>query len=106
MRKPEQWMPFAAEVARGTSLTKIVNDVGLPIHRHTAWRWRHRLLAALDPPKPKRLGGIVEIDETFSLGISKGTAARRAALRPRTVRPAIAAPERSYPVCRISKFRS
>src|SRR5271157_5247772 len=72
MRKPELWMRYAAELARGTSLTKIVDDVGLPINRHTAWRWRHRLLAALEPPKPERLGGIVEVDETFFLRSFKG----------------------------------
>jgi hypothetical protein len=72
MRKPELWMPYAAELARGTSLTKIVDEVGLPINRHTAWRWRHRLLAALEPPKAERLGGIVEVDETFFLRSFKG----------------------------------
>jgi transposase-like protein len=72
MRKPELWMPYAAELARGTSLTKIVEDVGLPINRRTAWRWRHRLLTALEPPKPERLGGIVEVDETFLLRSFKG----------------------------------
>ncbi len=49
MRKPELWMRYAAELARGTSLTKIVDDVALPINRLTAWRWRRRLLAALEP---------------------------------------------------------
>ena len=72
MRKPELWMRYAAELARGTSLTKIVEEVGLPINRHTAWRWRHRLLPALDPAKPERLGGIVEVDETFFLRSFKG----------------------------------
>jgi transposase-like protein len=72
MRKPEQWLPFARELARGTSLTKIVDQVGLPINRHTAWRWRHRLLGALAAPKPEALGGVVEIDETFFLRSFKG----------------------------------
>ena len=72
MRKPELWMRYAAELVRGTSLTKIVDDVGLPINRHTAWRWSHRLLAALEPPKPERLDGIVEVDETFFLRSFKG----------------------------------
>ena len=90
MRKPELWMRYAAELV-GASLTKIVDDVGLPINRHTAWRWRHRLLAALEPPKPERLDGIVEVDETFFLRSSRvrqagqeraGTAiARRTVLR-------------------------
>jgi hypothetical protein len=72
MRKPELWMRYAAELARGTSLTKIVDDVGLPINRLTALRWRHRLLAALEPKTSERLGGIVEVDETFFLRSFKG----------------------------------
>jgi hypothetical protein len=72
MKKPELWTRYAAELARGASLTKIVVDVGLPINRLTAWRWRHRLLAALEPKKPDRLGGIVEVDETFFLRSFKG----------------------------------
>jgi transposase-like protein len=72
MRKPELWTRYAAELARGTSLAKIVDDVGLPINRLTAWRWRHRLLAALEPGTPERLGGIVEVDETFFLRSFKG----------------------------------
>jgi transposase-like protein len=72
MRKPEQWLPYAKELARGTSLTKIVDEVGLPINRHTAWRWRHRLLAALASPKLEPLGGVIEVDETFFLRSFKG----------------------------------
>ena len=72
MRKPELWTRYAAELARGASLTKVVDDVGLPINRLTAWRWRHRLLAALEPSKPERLGGIIEVDETFFLRSFKG----------------------------------
>ena len=106
MRKPELWMRYAAELARGTSLTKIVDDVGLPINRHTAWRWRHRLLAALEPPKVERLDGIVEVDETFFPGASRVVALGSVALRRRTVRRAIAVPARSCPACRISRFRS
>jgi hypothetical protein len=54
---------------RRTSLTKIVDEIGLPINRLTAWRWRHRLLAAHEPKDPERLGGIVEVDGTLSSSV-------------------------------------
>ena len=38
----------------------------------TAYRWRHRFLAALNADKPKSLEGIVEVDETFILESFKG----------------------------------
>src|SRR5208337_2049957 len=38
----------------------------------TAFRWRHRFLAAPALDKPTRLNGIVEADETFILESFKG----------------------------------
>jgi transposase-like protein len=58
MRKPELWSGYAKRLASGTSPTKIVECADMAISRHTAWRWRHRLLA----PPPR---GGVEADETF-----------------------------------------
>jgi len=37
------------------------------VHYTTAFRWRHRFLAALSNDKPKTLPGIVESDEMFIL---------------------------------------
>jgi hypothetical protein len=65
-------MRYAAHLARGTSLTSIVAGDDMPINRHTAWRCRHRLLSALEPSRPQRLGGVVEVDETFFLRSFKG----------------------------------
>ena len=42
------------------------------IHPSTAFRWRHRFLAALNHDKPERLSGVVEADETFILESFKG----------------------------------
>ena len=42
------------------------------MHSTTAFRWRHRFLAALNQDKPARLNGIVEADETFILESFKG----------------------------------
>ena len=72
MRKPELWSGYARHLASGTSLTKIVECGDMVISRHTAWRWRHRLLAPLAAAKPERLGGVVEADETFFLRSFKG----------------------------------
>ncbi|MCW2282594.1 transposase-like protein [Rhodoblastus acidophilus] len=72
MRKPELWSGYARHLASGTSLTKIVECSDMAISRHTAWRWRHRLLTPLAATKPERLGGVVEADETFFLRSFKG----------------------------------
>lgn len=72
MRKPELWSRYATHLSRGTSLTRIVAAADMPISRLTAWRWRHRLLAALGPKDAVRLAGIVEVDETFFLRSFKG----------------------------------
>lgn len=72
MRKPELWMRYAAHLAQGTSLTRIIAAGDVPINRLTAWRWRHRLLAALALPDPGRLSGVVEADEAFLLRSFKG----------------------------------
>jgi transposase-like protein len=71
MRKPELWLTYAQLLADGLSLNQIV-DKNIGISRLTAWRWRHRLLGALAPRRPDRLGGIVEVDETFFLRRFKG----------------------------------
>lgn len=42
------------------------------VHYTTAFRWRHRFLAALAGDKPKTLSGLVEGDETFILESFKG----------------------------------
>ena len=71
MRKPELWVEYAGHISQGTSLSKIITT-GIDICRHTAFRWRHRLLSVLTVSKDKALGGIIEADETFFLKSFKG----------------------------------
>ncbi len=54
----------------GVSLAQAARRCG--VHPTTAFRWRHRFLAALSGDKPKALSGIVEGDETFILESFKG----------------------------------
>jgi hypothetical protein len=75
-------MRDAAHLARGTSLTKIVAGDDVTVDRHAAWRWRHRLLSALKPAKPERLGGVVEVDERFFLRSFKRHRGRKRGARP------------------------
>ncbi len=70
------------------------------IHPSTAFRWRHRFLAALNHDKPERLSGVVEADETFILEFLQGSPGRSGQARPSAAaRPPSAA-------SRTSKFRS
>jgi transposase-like protein len=71
MRKSELWTDFTAHFSRGTSLANIAKS-GIGISRHTAFRWRHRLLGALAVQGDGHLGGVVEADETFFLRSFKG----------------------------------
>jgi transposase-like protein len=45
----------------------------LGAHRMTVWRWRMRILAALEGMGARRLGGIVEADEKFFRESRKGS---------------------------------
>jgi transposase-like protein len=45
----------------------------LGVDRMTVWRWRMRLLAAFDGVGARRLGGIVEADETYMRESRKGS---------------------------------
>jgi len=71
MRKPELWSDFAAHFSTGLSLSKIAGT-GIGLCRHTAFRWRHRLLKALAPAVPDRFSGVAEADEKFFLRSFKG----------------------------------
>lgn len=65
LRMRGKWDQQAKAMIDGVSLSKAADRCG--VHRTTAFRWRHRFLAALSDDKPKTLNGIVESDETFVL---------------------------------------
>lgn len=70
LHNKERWLDQARALIEGESLAKAAERC--QIHPSTAFRWRHRFLAALNFDKPKRLSGIVEADETFILESFKG----------------------------------
>ncbi len=69
LHRKEQWLAFAASLAEGETIRGAAARCG--IAPSTAFRWRHRFLAAVRQ-SPDRLAGIVEADETFALKSRKG----------------------------------
>lgn len=70
LRYPERWADQAQALIAGETIAKAAKRLG--VDYTTAFRWRHRFLAALNQDKPARLSGIVEADETFILESFKG----------------------------------
>jgi transposase-like protein len=70
LRMKEKWAAQTEALIDGVSTAKAAQRCG--VHYTTAFRWRHRFLAALAGDKPKALNGIVEGDETFILESFKG----------------------------------
>ena len=67
---PDRWGLQADALMAGETIAQAARRCG--VHSTTAFRWRHRFLAALNQDKPARLNGIVEADETFILESFKG----------------------------------
>ena len=70
LRMKDKWATQTEAMIDGVSTAKAAERCG--VHYTTAFRWRHRFLAALAGDKPKALAGIVEGDETFILESFKG----------------------------------
>ena len=71
LRKRELWLEHGRALVDGVSLRKVAErcDVALS----TAFRWRHRNLAAPKDVQAPSLTGIVEADETYFLRSAKGS---------------------------------
>ena len=67
---PDRWNDQAQALIEGDTIAKAAERC--KIDYTTAFRWRHRFLAALNGDKPKTLSGLVEADETFILESFKG----------------------------------
>ena len=83
MRKPERWSLFLQALSAGhRSLDDLhkFGDVG--VSRRTLWRWRKVVLQALGDDEPKRLKGIVEVDETYFRESFKGSRGWKRGNRP------------------------
>jgi transposase-like protein len=70
LHHPDRWNDQAAALISGESLALAAKRCD--VHPSTAFRWRHRFLAALNLDKPPSLSGLVEADETFILESFKG----------------------------------
>jgi transposase-like protein len=70
LRMKDKWATQTEALIEGVSTAKAARRCD--VHYTTAFRWRHRFLAALAGDKPKTLDGIVEGDETFILESFKG----------------------------------
>jgi transposase-like protein len=70
LHRPDRWQDQAAALISGESLACAAKRCD--VHPSTAFRWRHRFLAALNFDKPLALSGLVEADETFILESFKG----------------------------------
>jgi transposase-like protein len=70
LRKKDKWAEQANAMIDGISTAKAARRC--EVDYTTAFRWRHRFLAALSGDKPGTLSGIVEGDETFILESFKG----------------------------------
>ena len=57
----ELWGAYAEAMREGISVREAARRLG--ISKDTAFRWRHRLLAQLEPATRPRPGGIVELEE-------------------------------------------
>jgi transposase-like protein len=76
LRKKEHWAAQTQALITGESLVEAAKRCDVAVT--TAFRWRHRFLSAPAVDKPSRLGGIVEVDETYILESFKG---KRSGLR-------------------------
>src|SRR5271165_3317607 len=70
LHHPERWADQAAALISGESLACAA--ARCDVDPTTAFRWRHRFLAALTLDRPACLSGLVEADETFILESFKG----------------------------------
>lgn len=69
LHRKETWLTFGACLAAGDTVKRSAERCGIAVS--TAFRWRHRFLAAIEST-PGKLRGIVEADETFVLDSRKG----------------------------------
>lgn len=84
LRHRAKWLLQAGVMGEGLSVRKAAAHMG--VHRTTAFRWRHRFLAAPREVKAGHLTGVVEADEAYVLRSYKGQRRRLLAERSRSPR--------------------
>ena len=86
MRMPEKWGAHARLMGNFLSLTQVAES-GIGISRHTAWRWRHRMLRAQAAIQSPQVSGVIEADETFFRTCHKGSRGWKRGEAPENRRP-------------------
>ena len=70
LRMKAKWLQQEDVLAHGRIIRMASTE--LDVAPSTAFRWRHRFLQLAQPVKAPALTGVVEADETFFMGSSKG----------------------------------
>lgn len=70
LRHRSRWIQNLEGMQYGLSITKMAELMDVAIT--TAFRWRHRFLAAPTAARPTKVSGIIEADETFFTESFKG----------------------------------
>ena len=84
LKRLDRWAGFCACLVAGMSVRRTARHLG--IHKDTAFRWRHRLLAALLADEHGLLAGDVVTEETWFAHSEKGSRRLRREPRRRGVR--------------------
>lgn len=71
LHRRDAWLAYGQALVDGVSLRKAAKRCRIDLT--TSFRWRHRFLEGARDDKPARVGGIVEVDETFFLRSQKGS---------------------------------
>lgn len=71
LHRRDAWFAYAQALVDGVSLRAAAKRCGIALD--TAFRWRHRFLAAAKDVNAKTVNGIVEADETFIRKSAKGS---------------------------------
>ena len=70
LQKKECWLKYAGALNESLSVRKAAK--ASKVDKNTAFKWRHRFLAARNYSKDRSLAGIAEVDEIFLLESFKG----------------------------------
>ena len=96
LRHKSAWLAFSSALQQAVSVRKSAAACSVAVS--TAFRWRHRFLAAPTADKPTQMSGIIEADETFFRRSYKG--ARHWTQPGKTAPPDRAARKRGAPTGR------
>ena len=70
MRKRDEWIQHARLFAERRSIQDVAEILHIGVQ--TAFKWRHRMIRAMEPTVPDVIGGTVEADETYFRRSFKG----------------------------------